>query len=179
MEHPEGTNCHRMMATTVFLRICRAQRCSLSISVFTAPNHRGTGRISPSHFTSLCQTPSKCQHVSVPVCQVEKGEDLILLFPPSANNRDYGLSKPQRCRADIYPAAQCNPRRQLQQLPLAPRKQREQVPVPTMQSTPELFPGDAQGTPPSRAALPSMLLGSLSRVLLLQRTPSPLPSIQT
>lgn len=179
MEHPEGINCHRMTATKVFLHICRAQRCSLSTSVFTPPKHQGTGGISPSHFTSLCQTPSRCQHVSVPVCQVEKGEDLILPFPPSANNRDNVLSKPQRCRADIYPAAWYNPRRQLQQLPPAPHKQGEQVLTPTVQSTPELFPGDAQGHPPSRAVLPSMLLGSLSRVLLLQRTPSPLPSIQT
>lgn len=93
-----------------------------------------------------------------------------------------GLGKPQGRRLGIYPSAWCHLTAQLQQVSLVPHNQGQPVPAPTSPGTPEILPGDAHTPhhPQGQAAsLPSMLLGSLSRVLLLQRTPSPLPSIQT
>lgn len=81
MESPEGTECRGMTASKDFLHNPGAPRCSPSISVFTPPVPLGQDQ--PCHFTSLQQTPSRCRHASMPVCPVERGEDLILPFHPA------------------------------------------------------------------------------------------------
>lgn len=121
-----------------------------------------------------------CQPGSTPVCPVARGEDLAFPFPPRADDRceirQTAASQPDICTATLY-----NPVRQLQRASAVPRNRGGRAPTPTARSAPKLDPGDARRHQegPLVAALPSMLLGSLSRVLLLQRTPSPLPSIQT